>query len=232
MAKAIHTTRFPGETDAYREARNDLLKDEIDLRRKIEAVAAKRRTLPLGGVVKTDYVFDASSPGDRSFKTVRLSELFAPGKDTLFIYNFMFPESVDSDTPCPTCTSIIDAVDGASRHLVQRINFAVVAKAPIERFRAHGKSRGWRHAQLLSSAGNTFNRDYHAEDPNGQQWPLAHVFARRGGRIHHAWSSELWFAEYDPGQHARHVDFMWPMWHIFDTTPEGRAMDWMPQLEY
>jgi predicted dithiol-disulfide oxidoreductase (DUF899 family) len=232
MAKAFHTTRFPGETDEYRDARNALLKDEMDLRRKIEAVAARRRTLPLGGVVKTDYVFDASSPGDKSFKTIHLSELFAPGKDTLFIYNFMFPESVDSDTPCPTCTSIIDAVDGASRHLEQRINFAVVAKAPIERFRAHGNSRGWRHALLLSSAGSTFNQDYHAEDPNGGQWPLAHVFARRGGRIHHAWSSELWFAEYDPGQHARHVDFMWPMWHIFDTTPEGRATDWMPQLEY
>jgi predicted dithiol-disulfide oxidoreductase (DUF899 family) len=232
MAQAIHTSRFPGETDEYREARNALLRDEMDLRRKIEAVAARRRALPLGGVVKSDYVFDASSPGARGFKSVRLSELFAPGKDTLFIYNFMFPESVDSDTPCPTCTSIIDAVDGASRHLVQRINFAVVAKAPIERFRAHGNGRGWRHALLLSSAGNTFNRDYHAEDPNGQQWPLAHVFARRGGRIHHVWSSELWFAEYDPGQHARHVDFMWPMWHIFDTTPEGRGPDWMPQLEY
>ncbi|HXN90920.1 MAG TPA: DUF899 family protein [Candidatus Sulfotelmatobacter sp.] len=232
MAEAIHTTRFPGETDAYREARNDLLRDEMDLRRKIEAVAAKRRSLPLGGEVKTDYVFDTSSPGDRSFKTVRLSELFAPGKDSLFIYNFMFPERVDSDTPCPTCTSIIDAVDGASRHLVQRINFAVVAKAPIDRFREHGNRRGWRHAVLLSSAGNTFNRDYHAEEPSGQQSPFAHVFTRRGGKIHHTWSSELWFAKSDPGQDMRHVDFMWPMWHIFDTTPDGRGTDWGPQLEY
>lgn len=232
MAQAIHTSRFPGETDSYREARNALLRDEIDLRRRIEAVAARRRSLPLGGEVKTDYVFDASSPGDKDFKSVRFSELFAPGKETLFIYNFMFPERVDSDTPCPTCTSIIDAVDGASAHLVQQINFAVVAKAPIKKFREHGNRRGWRHALLLSSAGNSFNLDYLAEEANGQQWPLAHVFARRGDRIYHTWSSELWFADREPGQDARHVDFMWPMWHILDTTPEGRGTDWMPQLEY
>jgi predicted dithiol-disulfide oxidoreductase (DUF899 family) len=232
MAKAIHATRFPGETHAYREARNDLLREEIELRRQIEAVAARRRSLPLGGEVTKDYVFDASSPGDSNFRTVRLSELFAPGKDTLFIYNFMFPERVGSMTPCPSCTSIIDAIDGASRHVVQRINFAVVAKAPIERFREHGNRRGWRHALLLSSARNTFNRDYFAEEPDGQQWPLAHVFAKRGDKIHHMWSSELWFADSDPVEDKRHVDFMWPMWSIFDTTPDGRGADWGAELEY
>ncbi|MGZ8852410.1 MAG: DUF899 family protein, partial [Thermoanaerobaculia bacterium] len=41
------SVRFPGESEAYRAARADLLKSEIDLRRQIESVAAKRRTLPL-----------------------------------------------------------------------------------------------------------------------------------------------------------------------------------------
>jgi predicted dithiol-disulfide oxidoreductase (DUF899 family) len=123
-------------------------------------------------------------------------------------------------------------VDGASRHVAERINFAVVAKAPIERFREHARRRGWEHALLLSSASNTFNRDYHAEDETGQQWPLAHVFTRRGKKIRHFWSSELWFAKPEPGQDMRHVDFMWPMWSIFDTTPEGRGKTWGPRLEY
>ena len=232
MAKSLHSSTFPGETAEYRRARNTLLLAEIKLRRQIEAVAEQRRGLPLGGQLKTDYVFDASAPGERAFKTVRLSELFAPGKRSLFIYNFMFPERVGSMTPCPSCTSIIDAVDGASRHVVQRINFAVVAKAPIARFREHADRRGWRHALLLSSANNTFNRDYNAEDESGQQWPLAHVFARRGKKIHHSWSSELWFARPDAGQDMRHVDFMWPMWSMFDSTPDGRGKTWGPQLEY
>lgn len=232
MAETIHATRFPGETTDYRRARDELLQAEIELRRQVESVAAQRRALPLGGVVHTDYIFDAAFPSEAGSKQIRFSELFGPGKESLFLYNFMFPENPEGMTPCPSCTSIIDAIDGAARHVVQRINFVVVAKAPIEKFRAHANRRGWRHALLLSSANNTFNRDYHAEEPNGQQWPLAHVFTRRGGAIHHAWTSELWFAEAEPGQDRRHVDFMWPMWSIFDCTPEGRGTDWGPELEY
>ena len=112
------------------------------------------------------------------------------------------------------------------------MSFAVVAKAPIAKFREHAHRRGWQHAQLLSSAGNDFNRDYLAEAPDGQQFPLAHVFVKRGKKIHHSWSSELWFAKSDAGQDMRHVDFMWPMWSIFDCAPEGRGKTWGPRLEY
>ena len=230
--KPRQKSRFPGETTEYRRARNRLLKSEIELRRQQEAVAAQRRELPLGGEVPEDYVFDAAIPGEKEFKKVRLSQLFAPGKDTLFVYNFMFPEAVGSVMPCPSCTSIIDAIDGASRHVVQQINFVVVAKAPIAHFRRHARSRGWRHAQLLSSANNTFNADYRAEGPDGGQFPLAHVFVRRGKRIRHFWSSELWFAPADPNQDMRHVDFMWPMWSMFDSTPKGRGAKWGPRLKY
>ena len=224
--------RFPGESPEYRKARNRLLQAEVRLRRQIEAVAAQRRELPLGGVVKTDYEFDAAAPGDGETRKVRFSQLFQPGQRTLFVYNFMYPESPESFTPCPSCTSIIDAVDGAARHVSDRISLAVVAKAPIEKFRDHGRRRGWSHTLLVSSAVNDFNRDYLAEDvDSGQQFPLAHVFVRRGKKIHHSWSSELWFAKSDPGQDMRHVDFMWPVWSIFDTTPEGRGK-WFPRLEY
>jgi predicted dithiol-disulfide oxidoreductase (DUF899 family) len=224
--------RFPGESAEYRRARNRLLQAEIRLRGQIEAVAAQRRELPLGGAVKTDYEFEGAGARDGETRQVKLSQLFAPGQRTLFLYNFMYPESVDSMTPCPSCTSIIDAVDGAARHVMQRISVAVVAKAPIGKFRDHARKRGWRHAQLMSSAHNDFNRDYLAEAPNGQQFPLAHVFVKRGKKIHHSWSSELWFAKPDPGEDMRHVDFMWPMWSIFDTTPEGRGKSWGPRLEY
>jgi predicted dithiol-disulfide oxidoreductase (DUF899 family) len=224
--------RFPGESREYRRARNALLREEIKLRRRIEEVAALRRALPPGGEVTTDYVFDAWLPDEDDFRSLRFSELFASGKKSLYIYNFMYPERVDSMTPCPSCTSIIDGIDGAARHLVQRVNFAVVAKAPIARFREHSRKRGWSHTLLLSSAGNSFNRDYLAEDETGQQWPLAHVFTRRGKKIRHFWSSELWFAEHDRGQGARHVDFMWPLWLMLDRTPEGRGRTWGPRLDY
>jgi predicted dithiol-disulfide oxidoreductase (DUF899 family) len=235
MAEPLHDFRFPGETNEYRRARDELLSSEIELRRQIERTAVQRRALPLGGAVQTDYVFEEWDADADAAREIRLSELFAPGKDTLFLYSFMVvpPEQgLPYVGPCPSCTSITDAVDGAVPHLTQRINFAVASKAPIAQFRQHGARRGWRHARLLSAAGNSYNRDYGAEDENGFQWPLATVFVRRDGQIHHAWSSELFFAAPDPGEHSRHVDFMWPMWLMFDHTPVGRGSDWYPALEY
>ncbi|MGB9429596.1 MAG: DUF899 family protein [Gammaproteobacteria bacterium] len=57
--KTLHASRFPGENSAYRKARDQLLKAEVNLRRCIEAVAAQRRKLRVGGEVPQDYVFEA-----------------------------------------------------------------------------------------------------------------------------------------------------------------------------
>ena len=231
----LHQVRFPGESDEYRRARDELLSAELDLRRQTEAVAAQRRTLPLGGEVPTDYTFEGWDGDANASRQVRLSELFEDGKDTLFLYSFMFipgDEGLPLEQGCPSCTSIIDAVDGEAPHIAQRINLAIVAKAPIERFRAHAQARGWRHARLLSSENTTYNADYQAEGSGEEQFPLATVFTRRDGKIHHFWSSELWLAPREAGQHPRHVDFMWPLWAVLDRTPEGRGTDWGPELDY
>jgi predicted dithiol-disulfide oxidoreductase (DUF899 family) len=231
----LHDFRFPGESGEYRRARDELLQAEIDLRRQTEAVAAQRRRLPFGGTVQSDYVFrewDATADAPRD---VRLSELFDDGKDTLFLYSFMVvpaEQELGFVGPCPSCTSIIDAVDGELPHITERMSFAVAAGVPIERFRAHGLDRGWRHARLLSAAGSSYSRDYGAEDEHGYQWPLATVFHRSGDEIRHFWSSELWFVGGEPGQGPRHVDFMWPVWTVFDRTPDGRGGEWQPSLSY
>jgi predicted dithiol-disulfide oxidoreductase (DUF899 family) len=78
MSESKHSVRFPGESQSYRAARDELLDLEIGLRRKIESVAARRRSLPLGGKVTEDYAFDRLS-GD-STEQVRLSDLFSEDK--------------------------------------------------------------------------------------------------------------------------------------------------------
>jgi len=45
--KTYHDKKFPNESAAYRNARNELLEAEINLRRQTEAVAAMRRNLPM-----------------------------------------------------------------------------------------------------------------------------------------------------------------------------------------
>ncbi len=222
---------FPGESAQYRVARDRLLEREAELRRLTEAVAAARRELPPGGAVPQDYVFQEAGPRG-SAAEVRLSELFAPGKDSLVIYSFMFPRALDEDLPCPSCTQFLDSFDGVAEHGAQRVNLAVVAKAPLPRILAHARKRGWRRLRLLSSAGNTYNRDYHGENPDGSQMPILNVFRRDGGLIRLFWASELLYGPSEPGQDPRHGDTIDPLWNLFDFTPEGRGADWYPALEY
>jgi predicted dithiol-disulfide oxidoreductase (DUF899 family) len=228
-SKPLHTERFPGESKAYRSARDKLLKAEIELRSRIEAVAAMRRKLPPGGAVPQDYEFEEGTDAG-TVRRVRLSELFQPGKDTLVLYSFMYGPAMAK--PCPMCSAMLDSLDGSAPHLSQRINLAVVAKSPIARIRDAARTRGWRNMRLISSAANTYNRDYRGETADGSQMPALNVFIRRGGRIHHAYGTELLFAPREKGQDGRHVDSIWPLWNLFDFTPEGRGATWYPKLQY
>jgi len=54
---------YPNESKEYRKARDALLKEEQALVDKTKALAAKRRTLPPGGELKEDYVFQWANDG-------------------------------------------------------------------------------------------------------------------------------------------------------------------------
>jgi len=223
---SLHDKRFPGEDETYRSARNALLEAELALEEQLRQVAAMRQALPAGGVVGEDYVFDTVDDG--AVRQVRLSELFSPGKDTLFLYSYMYGS--DAKAPCPACTSLIDGFSGIAPHILARIGFAAVAKSPIEKFAKIAEQRGWSGIRLLSSAGNSYNADYYAETPDGNQIPAANIFVKRDGEIRHFYNAEQLYVD-RPGQHPRHVDRIWPIWNILDLTPEGRG-DWFPQLQY
>src|ERR1700736_1460376 len=166
--------RFPNESAEYRRARNSLLEAEIALRRQIEAVAAQRRALPPGGEVPEDYVFQEGEDA----RPVRMSQLFA-GKPTLIVYSFMYGPKMEH--ACPSCTSILDALDGEVRHVSQRASLVVIAKSPTARITAHAKQRGWRSLRLLSSAANSYNADYHGENAKGEQTSALNVFTLKDG---------------------------------------------------
>jgi predicted dithiol-disulfide oxidoreductase (DUF899 family) len=243
-----NTIRFPNENTEYRRARDTLLAEEIELKRHMERVAAQRRALPPGGRVPEDYVFDALGPDGQTAK-VKLSALFAPGKETLVTYSFMFPRYPKDDrpgptkgatarlkredSPCPSCTAFLDQLDGAAKHVeAAGLNFVVIAEAPLDRLLAFAKDRQWKSLRLLSSTGNNFKRDYHAKTPEGHQMPMMTVFHRDGDEIRHFWSSEMFYADPDPGQDPRHTGTIEPLWNIFDLTPKGRPSHWHEQLQY
>jgi predicted dithiol-disulfide oxidoreductase (DUF899 family) len=237
LPELAHLT-FPGESEEYRRARNILLAEERQLRSQIERVAAQRRALPPGGPLKTDYRFvGAQGP-------VRLSSLFAGGKDTLVIYSFMY--GPERERPCPGCTHFLDALDGQVSHIDQRLNFVIVAKSPIDRLLAFARERGWKELHLFSTDGNTYDRDYfgdsHAlskamrlqqEFADGREWdmPMLNVFRRENDAIRHTWGSELLYVPPEPGQEYRHNDLLDPLWNLLDVTPAGRG-GFHPKLSY
>jgi predicted dithiol-disulfide oxidoreductase (DUF899 family) len=215
--------RFPGESEAYRQARNALLEQEIELRRHIERVAAQRRALPPGGQVPEDYRFEDERGA------ITLSQLFGD-HDTLVTYNWMF--GPQRERPCPMCTSLLSALDGEMSDILQRTAFAVIGRAPVDRLLAFKRERGWRYLPIVSSGGNTFNRDYAGEQPDSGDNPALNVFVRENGVVRHFWAEEMGFETADPGQDPRGAPDLMPIWTILDKTPQGRGVDWYPKLEY
>lgn len=223
---SLHDKTYPNEDASYRQTRNELLAAELALEEQLRKVADMRQALPDGGPVMQDYVFDTLENGTE--QTIRMSDLFAPGKSSLFVYSFML--GPDDERPCPACTSLVDGFNGVREHIQDRVNLAIVAKSPIARFAEFAESRGWSGIRLLSSANNSYNHDYFAETPSDGQIPAANMFTKRDGEIRHFYGAEMLYVD-QPGRHPRHVDRIWPVWNLFDLTPEGRG-DWGSKLAY
>ena len=219
MVKA-NNAHVLNESKDYRQARNTLAAEEIELRRHIVRVAEQRRALPPGGEVTKDYRFDGKDGA------VSFAELFGD-KDTLVIYSFMY--GPQRKTGCPMCTSQLSAWDGIAKHVKQRAALVITARSPIERILAYGKERGWENLRLYSDPSGDYTRDYvSAEDAD---MPGYNVFTRKDGTIRHFWRSEGGKETTDPVQDPHDAPDMSALWTILDTTPEGRGTDWYPKLD-
>lgn len=213
--------RFPNESAEYRRTRNELLAEEIELRRHIERVASLRRSLPPGGQVTKTYEFE----GEGGKAT--LADLFGD-KPTLVIYSYMF--GPQREQPCPMCTSFMSTWQGKLPDIAQRIAFVFVARAPIARLVEAKKARGWTQHRIYSDPSGDYTRDY--VSPEDADVPAYNVFTRRDGSIRHFWANEMFAGTADPGQDPRGAPDTDPLWTLLDTTPEGRGTDWYPKLRY
>ena len=218
---AKNKTRFPNESPEYREARNRLLAEEIELRRHIERVAALRRALPPGGEIPEDYVFEGSNG------SVRFSQLFGD-KDTLVVYSMMF--GPQRERACPMCTAMLTSWEGTARNLRQRVALAVTARSPIERLLDFKEERGWKYLPIYSDVKGAYTRSYVSADDGDV--PGLTVFTRDNGKICHFWSGEMDGEMADPGQDPRGAPDLDFLWTILDLTPAGRGVTWYPKLEY
>jgi predicted dithiol-disulfide oxidoreductase (DUF899 family) len=126
---------------------------------------------------------------------------------------------------------LLDQLEGAAEHVSQRVNLAVVGKAPLQRILAFAGERGWRRLRLLSSARTIYNREYFAETAEGHQQPMLNVF-HRDGRRSATFGARSFLrtnrarARSPPRRHHRAA--LEPA----RPHPRGRGTDWDEQLSY
>ena len=138
-----------GTQEEYQAERDALLKEEKELTRRGDELAAKRRQLPWVPVEK-DYRFDTEGG------TKTLADLF-DGRSQLLVYHFMFGPSWTGG--CPVCSSIADTLSPQVPHLNARDTTLLLAsRAPLQKLRAYRERMGW-GIDWVSSGGNDFNRD-------------------------------------------------------------------------
>jgi predicted dithiol-disulfide oxidoreductase (DUF899 family) len=183
-------------------------------------LARQRRELPWERVEKP-YVFD----GPLGRQT--LAELFE-GRTQLIAYHFMF--SPDATAGCPHCSHVADTFNGVIAHIDQRdATFVVISRAPYEKLAAYEQRMGWTF-KWVSSAGTTFNFDYHVSftpdevkskraffnytvrDPETTDREAVSVFAKGDdGAVYHTYSA-----------YGRGIEILMADYQYLDLTPKGR----------
>ena len=135
--------------DEWQAERDELLKEEKELTRRGDELAAKRRELPWVPVEK-DYEFETVD-GTKS-----LAELF-DGRSQLLIYHFMFGPPYEKG--CVACSSITDTLAPNVPHLAAKdTKLMLVSRAPLDRLQAYRQRMGW-DIDWASAGGTDFNLD-------------------------------------------------------------------------
>jgi predicted dithiol-disulfide oxidoreductase (DUF899 family) len=195
----------------WQAAQEALRAEEKEATRARDALAAKRRRLPMVRIEK-DYIFDGPD-GKAS-----LLDLFE-GRRQLLLYHFMF--GPNQDAGCDGCSMFIDQV-GHLAHLHARdTSFAIVSRAPIAKIEAYRKRMGWT-IPWFSSFESDFNVDFGVSPKtpkqdayqDGESFGLS-VFLRDGDSVFRTYFTS-----------ARGVEALGSVWSFLDLTPLGRQEDW------
>ncbi len=130
----------------WQQQRDELLAAEKEITRATDALAARRRRLPM--VRFGDYVFE-SPDGPRT-----LLDLFE-GREQLAVYQFM---DNGPDDFCPGCTHFTDNVTALPTLADGGVSWATVSNMPLAQIESYKAQQGWT-MPFLSSRGTSFADD-------------------------------------------------------------------------
>jgi predicted dithiol-disulfide oxidoreductase (DUF899 family) len=182
----------------WQQARDELLKAEKEATRALDALAARRRRLPM---VKFGNSYEFATPtGPKT-----LADLF-DGRDQLVVYQFM---DLGPDKFCPGCTGFTNNVTDLAGLAGAGVTWATVSDMPLAQIQAYKAQMGWT-LPFVSSHGTSFSADCGV----GGGFMLS-VFLRDGADVYRTYSTT-----------ARGVDRLVFIHNILDLCPYGRQQDW------
>jgi predicted dithiol-disulfide oxidoreductase (DUF899 family) len=184
--------------EQWQQARDDLLKAEKEATRALDALAARRRRLPMV-TFGSHYVFDTPA-GPQT-----LADLF-DGRDQLVVYQFM---DLGPDQFCPGCTAFTNNVTDLDGLAEAGVTWATVSNMPLAQIETYKAQMGWT-LPFVSSHGTSFSGDCGADVGF-----MLSVFLRDGSDVYRTYSTT-----------SRGVDRLMFRHNILDLCPYGRQEDW------
>lgn len=186
--------------EEWQQARDELLKAEKEATRTLDAIAARRRRLPM---VRFDNGYEFDSPDGKK----SLLDLFE-GRGQLVVYQFM---DNGPDNYCPGCTGFTHniPVGGLAGLADVGVSWANVSNMPLAQIEAYKARMGWT-LPFVSSRGTSF-----ADDCGAGRGFMLSVFLRDGEDVYRTYNTT-----------ARGVDRLVFHNSILDLTPYGRQEDW------
>jgi predicted dithiol-disulfide oxidoreductase (DUF899 family) len=183
----------------WQEERDGLMKAEKEATRALDALAARRRRLPMVKFDPAKYQF-ASSDGP-----VTLIDLF-DGRRQLVVYQFM---DVGPANFCPGCTNFTNNIVNLPSLTEYDASWANISDMPLAQIEEYKAQMGWT-LPFVSSHGTSFSADCGVD--NGF---MLSVFLRDGDDV---------YRTYNTG--SRGVDRLMFVTTIADLLPYGRQEDW------
>jgi len=181
----------------WQQARDELLVAEKEATRAQDALAARRRRLPM---VKFGAYEFTGPDGPRT-----LVDLFE-GRDELAVYQFM---DVGPDGFCPGCTAFTNNVTDLGTLAENGVSWATVSEMPLAQIEGYKAQRGWT-LPFVSSRGTAFAADCGADGGF-----MLSVFLRDGTDVYRTYNTT-----------SRGVDRLMFLHNILDLAPYGRQEDW------
>jgi predicted dithiol-disulfide oxidoreductase (DUF899 family) len=181
----------------WQQARDELLTAEKEATRILDAIAAKRRRLPMREFA--EYTF--TTPDG----TTTLRDLFGD-KTQLAVYQFM---DNGPDAFCPGCTWFTKNVVNLDGLAENHVAWATVSNMPIAQIEEYKAKMGWT-MPFVSSRGTSFADDCGTEGYFGLS-----MFLRDGADVYQTYFTK-----------ARGVDRLLFVNNLLDLAPYGRQESW------